>query len=827
MKFPIKTTSWLLLLLALLLPSFAMTAEEPAATEKAPAVEEEAAAKTPTLGEIIPLAADLSLQLAVLRKDLAAGLDVSPVEESLTVSESNLKDFKSRLDKIKTSDEYSTFQLVQFNTALGREIKSLNDTDKPLANEIEQLGRKRDRWLQRKEDWTQWQSLYSEHDYYEQLKTTFDDAQAAIQAALDLLRKRLEELLIIQHRSGVILGGINRLTVDVDSMIIKSPVGDLAESSPPMFSSRYLTMLTGTKWYDLPDGAREGLQLLPPFFETQGWITLLQLFLSIVIIAVILRNREGLKLSEHWGFVGRRPFSTGLLVGILLPAILYSAVPPFMSFILFFLIGMIFIRLLEEIAEEPWKRHIVIALIIFSVTYRFFIAANIPEPLVRLYVLIAALAGLVICLRLVAKSRKREDPPIYTRGFRLGILYFAVILVLVVWGGKLALAGYILESSIRSVLLVLGFWLVLKLATGALEWLVDSPSVQKNLPVVGRHRDDVLNWSSLVVKVTIGTFLFTGVLVVWRIFNHPPAAIAAILSFGITVGSQKITLGLVILAAVIFYGSFLLSSAIDRLFSQKVFMQHGVDRGVQQSLSRLVHYAVVFAGFMIAISVLGFNFTKITIIFGALSVGIGFGLQNIVNNFVCGLIMLFERPIRVGDVIEFGGIYAEVKIIGLRATWVRTFDNEEIVVPNSDLITNQVTNCTLTDRQIRRKVSVGVAYGSDVPLVMDTLMDIARTSPDVLDRPEPLVLFKEFGDSTLNFQLLVWIGRFEDNLRIQSDLCQEIDRRFREEDIEIAFPQRDLHLRSVDEEAGKLLTGSAASEPVNVNVPVNEPEITD
>ena len=156
--------------------------------------------------------------------------------------------------------------------------------------------------------------------------------------------------------------------------------------------------------------------------------------------------------------------------------------------------------------------------------------------------------------------------------------------------------------------------------------------------------------------------------------------------------------------------------------------------------------------------------------------------------------MLFERPIRVGDVIEFGGIYSEVKTIGLRATWVRTFDNEEIVVPNSDLITNQVTNCTLTDRQIRRKISVGVAYGSDIPLVMETLMDIAKKSSDVLDKPEPLVLFKEFGDSTLNFQLLVWIGDFGDNLRIQSDLCQEIDKRFREAGIEIAFPQTKTRL---------------------------------
>jgi len=811
-----KQTCWpLLLLLVLLLPFSAMAAEAPEAAEAAPAAEEEAAPKIPSLGEIIPLATDLFLQLAVLRKDLAAGLDVSPVEESLAVSEANLKVFKSRLDKIKASEEYTTFQLVQFNTALGKEIKFISDVGQPLAHEIEQFGKARKRWLTSKREWTEWQSIYSGHDYYDDLESTFTDAQMTIKAALDLLHEQLSELLTVQHRSGLVLAGINRLTVEVDSMIVRSPVDDLAESSPPMFSSRFLSLLAGIDWYHMPDGVRDGFMLMPPFLETQGWIAILQIFLFLILTTLLIRNRERLKTSEHWKFVAHRPVSISLLTAVLLPAVLYSAVPPFMSFIVITLVGFAFARLLKEIITEPWKRHIVLGLIVFSVIYRFFLATNFPEPLLRVYVLLTVLIGLVVCLRLSAKSKRREDPPIYARGFKLGVLFFAVILALVVWGGRLALAGYVLESSIRSFLLILGFWLLLRLALGAVQWVADAPTVQSSLPVVGRHRDDLIKWFSLFIKVMVGTIMITGVLVVWGAFNNPAQAITAILSFGFTMGEQKITLGLLILAAGIFYGSFILSSAIDRLFSQKIFDQKLVDKGVRQSLTRLVHYALVFAGFMIAMSVLGFDFTKLTIIFGALSVGIGFGLQNIVNNFVCGLIMLFERPIRVGDVIEFGGIYAEVKIIGLRATWVRTFDNEEIVVPNSDLITNQVTNCTLTDRQIRRKISVGVAYGSDVPLVIATLMDIAKTSPDVLNQPEPLVLFKEFGDSSLNFQLLVWIGRFEDNLRIQSNLCQEIDRRFREAGIEIAFPQRDLHIRSVDEEAGKVLTGATASEPVN------------
>jgi small-conductance mechanosensitive channel len=222
-------------------------------------------------------------------------------------------------------------------------------------------------------------------------------------------------------------------------------------------------------------------------------------------------------------------------------------------------------------------------------------------------------------------------------------------------------------------------------------------------------------------------------------------------------------------------------------------------------MARLVHYGFVLVGFLFALGALGFDLKNVTIIGGALGVGIGFGLQNVVNNFVCGLIMLFERPVRVGDTIELGGLWAEIKKIGLRSTVVRTFDAAEIIVPNSDLISNQVTNWTLSDRVVRRIIAVGVAYGSDVPLVTETLMECATASSKVLRMPEPQVLFRDFGESSLDFELRVWASNVDDMLRVESDLRHEIDRRFREAGIEIAFPQRDLHIRSVDESPGSIL----------------------
>ena len=202
---------------------------------------------------------------------------------------------------------------------------------------------------------------------------------------------------------------------------------------------------------------------------------------------------------------------------------------------------------------------------------------------------------------------------------------------------------------------------------------------------------------------------------------------------------------------------------------------------------------------MIAISVFGFDITKLTIILSALGVGIGFGLQSIVHNFICGLILLFERPVRVGDTIELGGTYAEIKRIGLRATIVQNFEYGDVIIPNSDLVSNQVTNWTLSNRKVRITIPVGVAYGSDVPLVMETLMACAGAHESVSKFPAPQVLFLSFGESSLDFELRTWVLDANDKLKVKSELHEEIDRNFREAKIEIAFPQQDVHLRNVEE----------------------------
>ncbi|MGD1974309.1 MAG: mechanosensitive ion channel, partial [Desulfobacterales bacterium] len=202
-------------------------------------------------------------------------------------------------------------------------------------------------------------------------------------------------------------------------------------------------------------------------------------------------------------------------------------------------------------------------------------------------------------------------------------------------------------------------------------------------------------------------------------------------------------------------------------------------------------------GILISLHALGFSTTSLAVAFGALGIGLGFGLQNIFNNFISGIILLFERPIQVGDDVEINGVWATVKKINVRATVVQTYDNASLIIPNSEFISTQVTNWSFKDKRLRRNIDVGVAYGSNIELVRKTLLEIADKTPKVLKIPKPDVIFRDFGDSALIFRLRIWTD-IDNMLKVETAIRFEIDRRFREYNIVIAFPQRDVHLHNVE-----------------------------
>ena len=233
------------------------------------------------------------------------------------------------------------------------------------------------------------------------------------------------------------------------------------------------------------------------------------------------------------------------------------------------------------------------------------------------------------------------------------------------------------------------------------------------------------------------------------------------------------------------------------LFQNKFLSRSGMAQGLQESITTISVYVIWAFGLLIALHAFGLNTASLAVAFGALGIGIGFGLQNIVNNFISGIILLFERPIQVGDDVEVNGVWARVRKINVRSTVVQTYDNASLIIPNADLISNQVTNWSFKDKRIRRKISVGVAYGSDVELVRKLLLQIAADAPNVLGYPVPDVIFTDFGDSALTFVIRLWTD-IDHMLEVDTDVRFRIDKAFRENNIEISFPQRDIHIRSIE-----------------------------
>jgi small-conductance mechanosensitive channel len=226
-------------------------------------------------------------------------------------------------------------------------------------------------------------------------------------------------------------------------------------------------------------------------------------------------------------------------------------------------------------------------------------------------------------------------------------------------------------------------------------------------------------------------------------------------------------------------------------------------------VSSLTYYAVVIAGLFVALAAAGFEVSQLAFVVGALGVGIGFGLQNVVNNFVSGLILMFERPIQPGDVVEVSGTSGKVRDIGMRATTLTTFEGADVVVPNGTLLSEKLINWTLSDMNRRIDVEVGVAYGSDPRRVITLLTEVASGTPGVAAEPAPAIVFKGFGANSLDFGIRAWTNDFGDWVSIRTEMTARVYEALQREGLEIPFPQQDLHLRTVSREAAERLGGAA------------------
>ena len=417
----------------------------------------------------------------------------------------------------------------------------------------------------------------------------------------------------------------------------------------------------------------------------------------------------------------------------------------------------------------------------------------------RLYITAESIVALVLIFRygLEGTVRIRKNAPPFVKTFKvislILFLLFSVAFFSNLFGYE-NMAVLTLKIGVKTAAIVVIIFSVHAILRTIILATVEVGR-NSNFRVMSGHWDSFQTRSIQLINVIAFVFLVKFMFQTMEIYRSSMDWLLDFLQHEWVIGTLDISIGGILNMILILLITYALTGFVKAVIKDEFLERTNLPKGVPAAISVTIQYFIVTLGVIMALSVAGIELGEFGLLAGALGVGIGFGLQNIVNNFISGLILVYEQPVNVGDTIEVENLMGTVKRIGIRSSNVRTYDGAEVVVPNGNLISNQLINWTLSDNKRRVELKVGAAYGSDPNVILELLKKVAMDHEDVLKDPEPRALFKEFGDSSLNFRLLFWVP-FEKGIGAKSDIAIGVYNIFAENNVQIPFPQVDLHVKN-------------------------------
>lgn len=801
--------------LALLAPPAA--SQEPAAPAGEPAAQPAQATPAPPAAIPVPEVAQRAEELAAALRELEAGLAPEPALQEI---ESRLPGLSERIAARLEATEQILSAGAQLHAA--GSLASAWQTLRAELDAASSLLTRRATILE-----ADVADLQAREEIW---RLTRDEARASqapkpvlarIQAALELLRatreraeKRRSEVLLLQDRvtreRAACDDALGRLAQYRSEVVGKILVRD----SAPVWRIEVVRRNPGEVAARVRDAAQAELIELREYARGRASLLVIAggLFLGLAVLLRRSRRRARRWLEQEPALATtvrliQRPWSAAWILTLLLLIWGLESPPHLFSQLIGLAVAFPVLRVLLHVID-PAFRFALYGAVGFFVTDRLRdLLSAVPFLAQALFLLeMLAAAALVLWLMRPARLRRLDAAQVGAFSLRLLALLLRTLGLLVAVAfvagslGTMQLARLLGEAALTSVYAAL----LLYVGRGAAASLVAvalrlRPLALLRMVRMHRHRierrvDTALGWLALVLWVG-------AVLAGFELLQPALSMLRAALAAEIMPGPAEVTLGDLVAFVLTLWAAFLVSRFVRFALEEDVFPRAHLARGVPYAASSLLHYTILFGGFLLALSAIGLDINRFTVLAGAFGVGIGFGLQNVVHNFVSGLILLFERPIQVGDTVQIGDLMGDVRRIGIRSSTLRTAEGAEVILPNASLISDHVTNWTLSDRMRRIDVPVGVAYGSDPDRVLELLTAAARSVPGVVQQPEPLALFTGFGESALDFQLRVWTDRLEDFFQVRSALVLAMHHALRDAGIEIPFPQRDLHLRSAPPQA--------------------------
>ena len=550
--------------------------------------------------------------------------------------------------------------------------------------------------------------------------------------------------------------------------------------------------------------------------SVEEWMTH-GVFLVVLLLCMLsLRSHADEWVGdERQGRIARRvvrhPFAATLLLGMVAGIAIYPAVPSLVLIVAYVSAAGAALVLFPSLLDPRLLRvgYLLYAFMLLDLL-RLFVSEIVPLDRVLLtFELAAACAALssVLLTHRFQASRFAEGSPRF---------YRAVAWVWLAGAGVGALGAFFGYGSLAEILgagVLVSMYLALIVAaafaaTEGTVWVLTQDGLFGRLNAVHKHRARLVHGVSRLLRWA--ALLLWGHLSLAYLTLSPSAErlLLRVLNASLEVGSLKISAGDIVILCLGAVLAIYVARLSRFLLEEDVMARLTLSESTRQVSSLTAYYVMLLLGFFFTLAAAGIQLDRLTVLAGALGVGIGFGLQNVVQNFVAGILLLFGGPIKIGDKIQLGDLTGEVRSIGFRASTVRTYQGAEVIVPNSKLIGDQVVNWTLSDQKRRIEIDIGVEYGTDPERVLGLLKHVGQQHPKVLSEPAPAALFVRHGNHSLDFQLLVW-STFDDAGAVKSELTTAINRQLVQENIGMPFPQRDLNLKSVAPEILEALRGNA------------------
>jgi len=535
---------------------------------------------------------------------------------------------------------------------------------------------------------------------------------------------------------------------------------------------------------------------------------LIILFIFVFIYGILVFIKRNTDLSPREGdqylLINKtfkllsNPLPTSIFISLIIARLLSPLAPQDYYKLIYVAILLPLMILIPKLLNKELKKYI------YGIGLIFFLA-NLIDFIFYGFILnnlLLILLALVLLFGLVDFSRNKRTGlilmPKFIQGFLNGFIFLSIFILSVTiistFFGYYIFEEFIINAFIWVYFSIFLFYTANIILSGFADMLIASRHMQK-FNVFKKFTTDISRWfikTLNIIALILWAFVAAGL---FKVSDFFATTFQKIWNFGFTTGNIDFSLGNLVIFIVTIWISFLIAKVLRIVLEEDVLNKLKLERGVPRAISVLAKYLVVIFGFFIAVAAAGMELNKLAFIFGALGVGIGFGLQSIVNNFISGLILLFERPIHIGDTIGVGTLEGIVKSIGMRASVIQTFDRSEVIVPNGNLVSNEVINWTLSNKMRRLEIKVGVAYGSDIEQVLKILKKCAESHELVLKDPPPYVWFTNFGDSSLDFRLLFFYPQFTGGMTVRSEVANAVDKALKKANITIPFPQTDVHIK--------------------------------